>query len=62
MDPLLNNCAPNFSNLDTNSEFSSVVNFFAGKNIFVTGATGFMGKVLVRLIRGKNVTKIGISQ
>lgn len=26
---------------------SSIVNFFAGKSIFVTGATGFLGKLLI---------------
>jgi len=29
-------------------ENSSVAKFFNRKNVFITGATGFMGKVLVR--------------
>lgn len=31
---------------------SDVSNFFSGKNIFITGATGFLGKILVeKLLR-----------
>lgn len=34
------------------SELSDIPQWFAGKSIFVTGATGFMGKVLVeKLLR-----------
>lgn len=34
------------------SELSDIPQWFAGKTIFVTGATGFMGKVLVeKLLR-----------
>lgn len=29
------------------SEFNSVQEFYAGKTIFITGASGFMGKVLI---------------
>lgn len=38
-------------NMDA-SELSDIPQWFAGKTIFVTGATGFMGKVLVeKLLR-----------
>jgi fatty acyl-CoA reductase len=31
---------------------STIVEFFKGRNVFVTGATGFMGKVLIeKLVR-----------
>lgn len=36
----------------TGSSMASVVEYYAGKNVLITGATGFMGKVLVeKLLR-----------
>lgn len=38
---------------------SPVVQFYNNKNVFITGATGFMGKVLVeKLLRSTNVGKV----
>lgn len=37
---------------DIKGDKSQVASWYAGKNIFITGATGFMGKVLVeKLLR-----------
>jgi alcohol-forming fatty acyl-CoA reductase len=35
------------SSLPEPSDSTSVIDFYKGRNIFVTGFTGFMGKVLV---------------
>lgn len=38
--------------MDVDSVLPSIPEWFAGRNIFITGATGFMGKVLVeKLLR-----------
>jgi len=40
---------------------SPVVQFYNEKTVFITGATGFMGKVLVeKLLRSTNVAKLYI--
>lgn len=37
---------------DCEGDKSQVASWYAGKNVFITGATGFMGKVLVeKLLR-----------
>ena len=42
------------------SHTQSITEFYAGRNVFITGATGFMGKVLVeKLLRAcPNIGKI----
>ena len=59
-------------NNSVNEEYLSVPEFYNGRSIFITGGTGFMGKVCnlcrnntvlsilytVRLIRGTKVSKI----
>lgn len=44
----------------SNSEFSdpSIAEFYAGKNIFITGGTGFLGTVLIEALLG-STPKIG---
>lgn len=38
--------------MDVKSGFPSIPEWFSGKSVFITGATGFMGKVLVeKLLR-----------
>jgi fatty acyl-CoA reductase len=41
-----------FQLLQTQNKMAGVIQFFEGQNIFVTGATGFLGKVLLeKLLR-----------
>ncbi len=41
-----------FQFLQTQKKMAGVIQFFEGQNIFVTGATGFLGKVLLeKLLR-----------
>eukprot|EP00091_Calanus_sinicus_P012752 TRINITY_DN28532_c0_g1_i1.p1 TRINITY_DN28532_c0_g1~~TRINITY_DN28532_c0_g1_i1.p1 ORF type:complete len:106 (-),score=19.54 TRINITY_DN28532_c0_g1_i1:231-548(-) len=42
-----------------NCQESKICQFYNAKSVFITGATGFMGKVLVeKLLRSTNVNKI----
>lgn len=45
--------------MDAANNNSPVVEFYNDKTVFITGATGFMGKVLVeKLLRSTNVKKL----
>lgn len=46
--------------MDSSSRLPSIGEYYAGKNIFLTGASGFIGKVLIeKLLRScPNVNKI----
>ena len=47
------------SRMDAANNNSPVVEFYNDKTVFITGATGFMGKVLVeKLLRSTNVKKL----
>lgn len=48
------------STMDSSSRLPSIGEYYAGKNIFLTGASGFIGKVLIeKLLRScPNVNKI----
>lgn len=35
---------------EINTECSEISKFFSGKNVFITGATGFLGKILMEKI------------
>lgn len=49
----------NLNNITTQSDVLSVRKFFNGKNVFITGATGFLGKSLIeKLIYSCDVNKI----
>ena len=45
--------------MESTNNNSPVVEFYNNKTVFITGATGFMGKVLVeKLLRSTNVKKL----
>ena len=51
--------ASHVSRMDAANNNSPVVEFYNDKTVFITGATGFMGKVLVeKLLRSTNVKKL----
>ena len=65
MDSQSTRCSAPLKDVDTvdisecNMEKSPVFEFYRGKTVFITGATGFMGKVLVeKLLRCTLVSKI----
>lgn len=47
------------NNNNQNNEGSEVCSFYDGLNIFITGGTGFMGKILIeKLLRSTTVSSI----
>lgn len=45
-------CSPKNSHNSMNEELSPIQQFYNGQNIFITGGTGFMGKLLIeKLLR-----------